>query len=35
MLKLLIFEDKYCSEHNELELLIIIILKSLSLLSAK
>lgn len=33
MLKLLIFEDKYCSEHKELELLIIIILKSLSLLS--
>lgn len=35
MLKSLIFEDKYCAGHNELDLLIIIILKGLSLLSAK
>lgn len=35
MLKLLIFKDKYYSAHNELDLLVIIILKSLSLLSAK
>lgn len=35
MLKLLIFKDKYSSAHNEFELLIIIILKNFSLLSAK